>query len=60
MMIANYMCGRKQQVKLAHTVGIWVEVVKCAPPGPIMGPFTYNIHSNDLLYAIIKMCDIYY
>ena len=24
-----------------------------------MGPFTYNIHSNDVLYAIMKMCDVY-
>ena len=59
MMIANYFCGRKQRVKLAHTVGNWMDVIKGAPQGSLMGPFTYNIHSNDLLYAIMKMCYVY-
>ena len=59
MIIENYFCGRKQRVKLAHTVGNWMDVIKGAPQRSLMGSFTYNIHSNDLLYAIMKMCDVY-
>ena len=53
MMTANY-----YWVKLAHIVGNWMEVIKGAPQGSFMGPFTYNIHSSDLLYAIMNVRSI--
>ncbi len=50
MMIANYFLGRKQRVKLAHIRSDWMDIVfKGALQGSLMGPFTYNVHSNDLL-----------
>ena len=59
MLIANYFCGRTQRVKLAHTAGNWMDAMKNAPQWSLMGPCTYNIHSNGLLYAVMKMCDVY-
>jgi len=59
MVIANYFTGRKQRVKLAHTKGNWLDISKGAPQGSLMGPFCYNIHSNDLLYLLIVLCDVF-
>ena len=36
-----------------------MDVVKGSPQGSLMGPFTYNVHSNDLLFLIIGLCDVY-
>ena len=59
MMMANYFTGRKQRVKIDHIKGKWMDVVKGSPQGSLMGPFTYNVHSNDLLFLIISLCDVY-
>jgi hypothetical protein len=59
MMLANYFLGRKQRVKLAHTRSDWKGIVKGAPQGSLMGPFTYNVHTNDLLLLIMLICDVF-
>jgi hypothetical protein len=59
MMLANYFLGRKQRVKLAHTRSDWKGIVKGAPQGSLMGPFTYIVHTNDLLLLIMLICDVF-
>ena len=59
MMIANYFMERKQRVKLANVKSNWMTVMKGAPQGSLMGPFCYNVHSNDLLHLLTGMCDVY-
>jgi hypothetical protein len=59
MMLANNFLGRKQRVKLAHTRSDWKGIVKGAPQGSLMGPFTYNVHTNDLLLLIMLICDVF-
>ena len=59
MMIANYFCNRKQRVKLSHIKSEWMYVIKGSPQGSLLGPLMYNIHSNDLFYCIMMLCDVF-
>ena len=59
MLLSNYFVGRKQRVKLPHVKGNWLNISKGAPQGSLMGPFGYNVHSNDLLCMLVHLCDVF-
>ena len=58
-LLANYFTDRLQRVKMGSSRSDWMHVVKGAPQGSMLGPLTYNIHSNDLLVLMSTMCSIY-
>lgn len=58
-LVASYFQGRKQRVKIGNEKSDWIELVKGAPQGSLMGPFAYNIDTNDLLMLVQGMCNIY-
>jgi hypothetical protein len=59
MLVASYFTNRYQRVKIGDVRSDWLNLTKGAPQGSIFGPFIYNLHSNDLLYLIDDLCDIY-
>ena len=59
MFIANYFTNRQQCVRIGDTRSHWLNLKKGAPQGSLMGPFIYNVLSNDLLYLMSESCEIY-
>ncbi len=58
-LMASYFSDRKQRVKLGPTRSEWLPVIKGSPQGSLMGPFTFNVHSNDLIMLMSRCCSIY-
>lgn len=59
MLIANYFLNRQQRVKLSGARSDWMGIHKGSPQGSLMGPLTYNIHSNDLIFVINQLCHVF-
>jgi len=57
--IASYFMGRKQRVKLGLCKSDWTDVDIGAPQGSLMGPYSYNIFTNDLILQLENKCEIY-
>ena len=57
--ISNYFMNRKQRVKIGNTRSDWNAVTKGAAQGSIFGPFTFNVHLNDLLNVVSQSCDVF-
>ncbi len=57
--IASYFKGRFHRVKLGNDRSEWLPLIKGAPQGSIFGPFSYNVHSNDLIVGMSQICDIF-
>ncbi len=53
-LLTNYFANRHQRVKMGDTLSEWLAITKGAPQGSIMGPFVYNIFTNDLLLQLEK------
>ena len=58
MLVTNYLQYRRQLVKGIGTMH-WLSITKDAPQGSMFGPLAYDIYSNDLLYIMSEICDIY-
>ena len=58
-LVGDYLSNRLQRVKLGSTRSEWLEVQKGAPQGSLMGPFAYNVHSNDILSLMSRYCTIH-
>ena len=58
-LVLNYYCCRKQRVKLGNTCSEWDNVIKGSAQGSLMGPLSYNMFSNDMIYIIDDDIDIY-
>ena len=59
MLMASYFRNRKQRVKIGNQKSMWKLVNKGAAQGSQIGPFAFNIYSNDLLYLVENVCNIY-
>ena len=57
-LLKSYFCERKQRVKLGDKYSDWLGLSKGVPQGSLMGPFIFNIFSNDLLLLLEKKCDV--
>ena len=58
-LVTSYFKGRYHRVKLGSARSDWLPLKKGAPQGSIMGPFSYNVHSNDLIVLLERLCDIF-
>ena len=59
MMMANYFTNRQQRVKIGDARSQWLNIQRGATQGSLTGTFIYNILTNDLLYMINDLCEIY-
>ncbi len=48
----SYFTNRQHRVKLGDVKTGWLKLEKGVPQRSIMGPFTYNIFTNDLLFTL--------
>ena len=58
-LLKSYFCERKQRVKLGDKYSDWLGLSKGVPQGSLMGPFIFNIFSNDLLLLLEKKCHVF-
>ena len=47
-LLKSYCWERKQRIKLSDKYSEWLGLLKRIPQGSLMGPFIFNIVSNDL------------
>ena len=58
-LLKSYFCEGKQGVKLGDKYSDWLGLSKGIPQGSLMGPFFFNIFSNDLLLLLEKKCHVF-
>ena len=58
-LLKSYFCERKQRVKLGDKYSDWLALSKGVPQGSLMGPFIFNIFSNDLILLLEKKCHVF-
>ena len=51
-LIANYLSNRYQQVKIRSTFSSYLEMLRGAVQGSILGPILFNLFINDLIFFI--------
>ena len=57
-LLKSYFCERKQREKLGDICSEWLSLSKGVPQGSLMGPFIFNIFSNNLLLLLEKKCHV--
>ena len=58
-LMASYLRDRKQRVRIGNEKGEWLHMCKGTAQGSILGPFCYNVFTNDLLSVVNGNTDIY-
>ena len=49
-LVASYLTGRKQRVRLQSFLSEWLEIIKGIPQGSILGPILFNVFINDIIW----------
>ena len=57
--IMNYYINRQQCVKLGKNRSEWLFVNKGSAQGSLMGPISYNMFANDMMFILDNDIDIY-
>ena len=57
--IMNYYINRQQCVKLGKNRSEWLFVNKGSAQGSLMGPISYNLFANDMMFILDNDIDIY-
>ena len=57
-LIASYLRGRKQWIKLGTSRSEWAELLKGVPQGSILGPLIFSIFLYDIFY-FVSNSDLY-
>ena len=57
--IMNYYINRQQCVKLGKNRSEWLFVNKGSAQGSLMGPISYNMFANDMMFMLDNDIDIY-
>ena len=58
-LLKSYLYQRKQRVKLDDKYSEWLGLSKGVPKDSLMGPFIFNIFSNNLLLLMEKKCHVF-
>ena len=53
-LLASYLRGRKQRIKLRNTRSEWTELLKSIPQGSMLVQLIFNIFLNDIFYFLSK------
>ena len=58
-LLTSYLRDRTQRVKLGNTKSKWLHIDKGSAQGSILGPFCYNVFTNDMLSIVSDNIEIY-
>ena len=58
-LLTSYLQDRTQRVKLCNTKSKWLHIGKGSAQGSILGPFCYNVFTNDMLSFVSDNIEIY-
>ena len=58
-LLTSYLRDRTQRVKLGNTKSKWLHIGKGSAQGSILGPFCYNVFTNDMLSIVSDNIEIY-
>ena len=58
-LIGSYFKDKYHRVKMGKARSDWLRLSKGTPQGSVMGPFAYNVYTNDLVMLLSAMCDIF-